>query len=185
MDIIKSGSGGGQRDGLHRRQRSHATAGNVYIGSEAAGGTKDQRQPGDRPLAPQTDIRCRERGVFLQAGQDLRIGGRQSNAQYQYTIQSDNLSGPGEMGADSSAADEKACRVSPMSTATSRTAVCRPRSCMTARPHHAWGSRHRQLTTLCIRRFGQSLVSTMYTPLNQYYVVMEVAPQFWQSPRWT
>jgi hypothetical protein len=29
--------------------------------------------------------------VFLQAGQDLRIGGRQSNAEYQYTIQSDNL----------------------------------------------------------------------------------------------
>ena len=29
--------------------------------------------------------------VFLQAGQDLRIGGRQSNAQYQYTIQSENL----------------------------------------------------------------------------------------------
>jgi multidrug efflux pump subunit AcrB len=30
--------------------------------------------------------------------------------------------------------------------------------------------------------FGQRLVSTMYTPLNQYYVVMEAAPQFWQSP---
>ncbi len=30
--------------------------------------------------------------------------------------------------------------------------------------------------------FGQSLVSTMYTPLNQYYVVMEVAPRWWQSP---
>ncbi len=29
--------------------------------------------------------------AFMQAGQDLRIGGRQSNAQYQYTIQSDNL----------------------------------------------------------------------------------------------
>jgi multidrug efflux pump len=31
--------------------------------------------------------------------------------------------------------------------------------------------------------FGQSLVSTMYTPLNQYYVVMEVAPKYWQSPQ--
>jgi multidrug efflux pump subunit AcrB len=30
--------------------------------------------------------------------------------------------------------------------------------------------------------FGQSLVSTMYTPLNQYFVVMEVAPRWWQSP---
>src|SRR6185312_15696398 len=30
--------------------------------------------------------------------------------------------------------------------------------------------------------FGQREVSTMYTPLNQYFVVMEAAPQFWQSP---
>ena len=30
--------------------------------------------------------------------------------------------------------------------------------------------------------FGQREVSTMYTQLNQYYVVMEVAPQFWQNP---
>ena len=30
--------------------------------------------------------------------------------------------------------------------------------------------------------FGQRQVSTIYNPLNQYHVVMEVAPQFWQSP---
>lgn len=30
--------------------------------------------------------------------------------------------------------------------------------------------------------FGQAEVSTMYTSLNQYYVVMEVAPEFWQRP---
>ena len=30
--------------------------------------------------------------------------------------------------------------------------------------------------------FGQRQVSTMYTPLNQYHVVMEVDPQFWQNP---
>src|SRR6202007_926517 len=30
--------------------------------------------------------------------------------------------------------------------------------------------------------FGQAQVSTMYTPLNQYHVVMEVAPQYWQDP---
>ena len=31
--------------------------------------------------------------------------------------------------------------------------------------------------------FGQSRVSTIYTSLNQYHVVMEVAPQFWQDPQ--
>ena len=30
--------------------------------------------------------------------------------------------------------------------------------------------------------FGQSQVSTMYMPMNQYYVVMEVAPKYWQYP---
>ena len=45
--------------------------------------------------------------VFMQAGQDLRIGGRQSNAQYQYTIQSDNLAGFGQMGAPAIAGDEE------------------------------------------------------------------------------
>ena len=31
--------------------------------------------------------------------------------------------------------------------------------------------------------FGQELASTMFSPLNQYYVIMEVEPQFWQDPR--
>ena len=31
--------------------------------------------------------------------------------------------------------------------------------------------------------FGQSEVSLIYTQLNQYYVVLEVAPQYWQSPK--
>ena len=44
-----------------------------------------------RSPATQTWRQCGERPSFVQAGQDLRIGGRQSNAQFQYTIQSDNL----------------------------------------------------------------------------------------------
>ena len=38
------------------------------------------------------------------------------------------------------------------------------------------------IDTTLYEAFGQSHVSTMYTPLNQYHVVMEVAPQFWQNP---
>ena len=39
------------------------------------------------------------------------------------------------------------------------------------------------LDTTLYNAFGQSQVSTMYTTLNQYHVVMEVAPQFWQNPQ--
>ena len=49
--------------------------------------------------------------LFLQAGQDLRIGGRQSSAQYQYTIQSDNLDDLVKWGPILLAADEKTARV--------------------------------------------------------------------------
>ena len=49
--------------------------------------------------------------VFLQAGQDLRIGGRQSGAQYQYTIQSDNLDDLVKWGPILLAANEKASRL--------------------------------------------------------------------------
>ena len=49
--------------------------------------------------------------LFLQAGQDLRIGGRQSSAQYQYTIQSENSGRPREMGANPAGANEKTARL--------------------------------------------------------------------------
>jgi multidrug efflux pump len=120
--------------------------------------------------------------VFLQAGQDLRIGGRQSNAQYQYTIQSDNLLdlvtwGPSlleqmrklpgftDVNTDQQNSGLEASLVYDRDTA-SRTGITPA-----------------LIDQTLYQAFGQSLVSTMYTPLNQYYVVMEVAPKYWQSPQ--
>ena len=44
------------------------------------------------------------------------------------------------------------------------------------------GQTAQSLDSLLYSAFGQSEVSVIYTPLNQYYVVLEVAPQYWQSP---
>ena len=63
--------------------------------------------------------------VFLQAGQDLRIGGRQSNAQYQYTIQSDNVDDLVKWGPRLLTEMRKLRDASPTSTPISRTAACR------------------------------------------------------------
>ena len=119
--------------------------------------------------------------VFLQAGQDLRIGGRQSNAQFQYTIQSDSVQdlvkwGPlllqqmkKQRGFTDVNSDQQNQGLQATLNYDRETA-----SRMSITPQN--------IDNTLYQAFGQTPVSTMYTPLNQYYVVMEVAPQFWQSP---
>jgi multidrug efflux pump len=119
--------------------------------------------------------------VFLQAGQDLRIGGRQSNAQFQYTIQSDSVQdlvkwGPlllqqmkKQRGFTDVNSDQQNQGLQATLNYDRETA-----SRMSITPQN--------IDNTLYQAFGQAPVSTMYTPLNQYYVVMEVAPQFWQSP---
>ena len=119
--------------------------------------------------------------VFLQAGQDLRIGGRQSNAQYQYTIQSDSLDdlvkwGPvlltqmkkqhilTDVNSDQQNSGLQASLIYDRDTAS------------------RLGITPETIDNTLYEAFGQAQVSTMYTALNQYHVVMEVAPQFWQNP---
>jgi multidrug efflux pump len=119
--------------------------------------------------------------TFLQAGQDLRIGGRQSNAQYQYTIQSENLPdlvkwGPtvlAEMrklpGFTDVNSDQQNAGLQASLTYDRQTAA-------------RLGLSAQLIDETLYDAFGQRQVSTMFTSLNQYHVVMEVDPQFWQSP---
>jgi multidrug efflux pump len=120
--------------------------------------------------------------AFLQAAQDLRIGGRSSNALYQYTIQCDNVQdlskwGPvllREMkklpGLQDVNSDQQNGGLEELVTYDRTTAA---RLGMTAQ----------SLDSSLYDAFGQSEVSIIYTQLNQYYVVLEVAPQYWQSPQ--
>ena len=118
--------------------------------------------------------------LYLQAVQDIRIGGRQSNALYQFTLQADDLN---EL----------------------RTWEPRIRHAMTEVPELVDVNTDQQdkglQTSLIIDRdtasrlgvtpnlidatlndlFGQRQVSIIYNPLNQYRVVMEAAPEYWQS----
>jgi multidrug efflux pump len=120
--------------------------------------------------------------AFLQAAQDLRIGGRSSNALYQYTIQCDNVQdlshwGPillAEMkkipGLQDVNSDQQNGGLEELMT-YDRTKAAR------------LGMTAQSLDTSLYDAFGQSEVSIIYTQLNQYYVVLEVAPQYWQSPQ--
>jgi multidrug efflux pump len=119
--------------------------------------------------------------AFLQPVQDLRIGGRSSNALYQYTIQSDNVEdltkwGPtilSEMkrlpGFQDVSSDQQNGGLDQLMTYDRVTAA-------------KLGLTVQSLDSTLYGAFGQSEVSIIYTQLNQYYVVLEVAPQYWQSP---
>jgi len=119
--------------------------------------------------------------VFLQAAQDIRIGGRQSAALYQYTIKADNVEdlnkwGPILLqnmrklpGLQDVNADQQNGGLQSYIT-FDRTAAAR----LAITPQ--------LLDSTLYGAFGQQQTSVIYQPLNQYYVVMEVAPRYWQSP---
>jgi multidrug efflux pump len=118
---------------------------------------------------------------FLQAGQDLRIGGRQSNAQFQYTITSDNLQdlikwAPILLG------KMKGLRGLTDVNSDQRNNGLEARLAYDRATASRLGITPAALDATLYNAFGQSQVSTMYTPLNQYHVVMEVAPKYWQDP---
>jgi multidrug efflux pump len=118
---------------------------------------------------------------YLQATQDLRIGGRASNAMYQYTLQSDNVQdltkwGPLLLqqmqhlpGFQDVSSDQQNGGLDELLNYDRVTAA-------------KLGLTAQTLDSTLYGAFGQSEVSLIYTQLNQYYVVLEVAPQFWQSP---
>jgi multidrug efflux pump len=119
--------------------------------------------------------------AFLQSVQDLRIGGRASNAMYQYTIQADNVQdlfhwGPIIMasmkrlpGFQDVNSDQQNGGLDELMDYDRVTAA-------------RLGLTVQSLDSSLYGAFGQSEVSIIYTQLNQYYVVLEVAPQYWQSP---
>jgi len=119
--------------------------------------------------------------IFLQAAQDLRIGGRNSSALYQYTIQSDNISdlntwGPrvfAEMkhvpGLQDVNSDQQNGGLDILLNYDRVTAA-------------KLGQTAQSLDAGIYSAFGQSEVSIIYTQLNQYYVVLEVDPQYSQTP---
>ncbi|MGO9953282.1 MAG: multidrug efflux RND transporter permease subunit [Dissulfurispiraceae bacterium] len=119
--------------------------------------------------------------TYLQGVQDVRVGGRLSASQYQYTLQGDNLdelmkwsprveaqlrSLPGVVDVNSDQQDKGL-----------QTTVVVDRDTASR-----FGITQQLIDATLYGAFGQSQVSIMYTQLNQYHVVMEVAPEYWQRP---
>jgi multidrug efflux pump len=119
--------------------------------------------------------------AYLQAVQDLRIGGQASNAQYQYTLQGERVSELTTW-APRVAQELRSLReiVDVSSDQQDRgleSSLVIDRS-TASRLHIS----PQLIDDTLYDAFGQRQVSITYTPLNQYHVVMEVAPRFWQRP---
>ena len=119
--------------------------------------------------------------LFLQSGGGIRAGGRQGNGDYQYTIQADTLEdlniwlpkittalqGVPELLDVNSDQQDKGLQTS---LVIDRDAAGR------------LGVTPKLIDATLNDAFGQRQVSTIYAQLNQYHVVMEAAPKYWQSP---
>jgi multidrug efflux pump len=120
--------------------------------------------------------------TFLQTVQDVRVGGRQSNAQYQYTMESDDLN---ELQVW---ADKLTNQLKADPTLTDVNSDAQPHGLETMVNINYNAASRLGLTVAQIDNalgdsFGQAQVSTIYNPLNQYKVVMEVAPKFATTPQ--
>jgi multidrug efflux pump len=119
--------------------------------------------------------------LFLQAVQDIRMGGRQSNAQYQYTLQADELQDLRTWMPRLQQALQEAPGLADVNTDQQvkglQTTLVVDRA-TAAR----FGITPKMIDSTLNYAFGQAQVSVIYSALNQYRVVMEVAPRYWQGP---
>jgi multidrug efflux pump len=119
--------------------------------------------------------------LYLQAVQDVRIGGRQTAAQYQYTIQSDNLPTLNHWGVALLKEFKSIHQLSDMNSDQQNKGL--EASLVIDRPTAArLGITPQSIDSILYDAFGERQIATTYTPLNQYYVVLVVDPSFWQDP---
>jgi multidrug efflux pump len=119
--------------------------------------------------------------AFLQPVQDLRIGGRGSNSLYQYTIQSDDIPDLAHWGPILLEEMRKLPGLQDVNTDQQNGGLEEVLDFDRVTAARL-GQTPQALDSALYSAFGQSEVSVIYTQLNQYYVVLEVAPQYWQSP---
>jgi multidrug efflux pump len=119
--------------------------------------------------------------TFLQSVQDLRIGGRPGNAQYQYTLQADSVGELAAAGTQVLAKFRSMPQLADVSTDQQDRGL--EASLVVDRDTASrLGVSAKLLDETLYDAFGQRQAAITYTALNQYHVVMEVAPRYWQDP---
>ena len=119
--------------------------------------------------------------LYLQAVQDVRLGGRSSNAQYQFTLQSDDLDELNTWAPRLVRAMREMPELRDVSSDQQNRGLEVP-VVIDRQTAARLGVSTRMIDETLYDAFGQRQVSTMYTSLNQYHVVMELEPQYWERP---
>ena len=119
--------------------------------------------------------------LFLRSTGDFRVGGRQSLSTYQYTILGDTLSDVDEWTPKITSALENVPELEDVNSDREDRGLEVALSIDRATAARL-GISMSQINSTLYDAFGQRQVSTIYNDLNQYHVVMGVAPEFWQSP---
>ena len=119
--------------------------------------------------------------IFMQSAQDLSIGGRSSGAQFQYTVTANHLQ---DLNFWTPKIVDQLASLSGISDVNSDQLNHGLQVYVEVSHDEAsrFGITPEQIDSVLSLAFGQSQISTIYRPMNQYKVVLEVAPNYWQYP---
>jgi HAE1 family hydrophobic/amphiphilic exporter-1 len=153
--------------------------GRVFIQLKPA----DQRDPIDRVLARLRTNLAKIQGItlYMQPAQDITVGARLNKTQFQYTM---NDADPGELSHWATLFLDKIKTLPPVADVTTDQLNAGPLLDITIKREVAssYGILPYTIDNTLDDAFGQRIVSTMYTPLQQYHVVLEVNPKFQYGP---
>ena len=156
-----------------------ANNGRVFIALKP----ENQRQPIGQVIARLRTNLGRIQGItlYMQAAQDITIGGRLSKTQYQYTLDDAD---PGELSHWAALFLQRIKAIPGIVDVATDQLNAGPMLDITIKRDVAssYGILPYTIDNTLDDAFGQRIVSTMYTELNQYHVVMEVEPQFQYGP---
>jgi hydrophobe/amphiphile efflux-1 (HAE1) family protein len=119
--------------------------------------------------------------LYLQANQDIRVGGRSSNAQYQYTLESEDLSDLNTWAPKLLQQVKKLPQLRDVSS-DQQTQGLQARLVIDRDTASRLGLSAATIDNTLYDAFGQRQVSTVFTQLNEYHLVMEVDPKYQQNP---
>jgi len=169
VETVTAFTGGGQRN-----------RGTMFVSLKPLA---ERRESAEQVVARLRTSLANEPGarLFLTPAQDIRIGGRMSDSAYQFTLLADELHELREWGPRL----ERALRGVPEIADVNSDQEVRGLQMMLTFDRETaarLGLSPRQIDSALNLAFGQATVSTIYGELNQYRVVMEVAPEHWQGP---
>jgi multidrug efflux pump len=168
VDSVVGFTGGGQTNG-----------GFVFISLKPLSERKISADEVIRRLRGQLAVVAGAR-LFLQAVQDIRVGGRAANAQYQFTLQADTVEELYTWAPKILAELQKAPRLTDVNSDQQNQGL---ETDITIDRETAarLGITVAQIDNTLYDAFGQRQVSTIYVARNQYHVILEVAPKYWQD----